>query len=109
MRVIQSMNKTPVARLRTTPTPSAPLPALLVLLARPLAAASSALLGRGFRIFWRRTSAERKMILKSRWTKRLALTGVVMSGCIAYGYVSHTHVCPHTGRKKFVALSKEQV
>ena len=109
LRVVQNLRTIPVAQLRTTPHHSVPLPALLVLLAKPLAAASAALLGRSFRLAWARTSAESKMAFKSKWTGRFWLTGVVMSGCAWYGYTSHVQVCPHTGRRKFMALSEEQV
>ena len=83
----------PTVNFRTSPVHSVPLPAFLVLLAKPLAAASAALLGRSFRIIWARVSPER----------------VLMSGCASYGYLSHIQVCPYTGRRKFVALSKNQV
>ena len=109
LKVIPNLRTIPAVQLRTTPHQSAPPPAILVLLAKPLAAASAALLGRSFRIAWSRTSSEKKRAFKSKWTNRLCLTGVVMSGCALYGYTSHVQVCPYTGRRKFVALSTEQV
>jgi hypothetical protein len=109
LKVIPNLRIIPAVQLKTTPHQSAPLPALLVLLAKPLSAASAALLGRSFRIAWSRTSSEKKRVFKSKWRKRFCLTGVLMSGCAWYGYSSHVLVCPHTGRRKFVALSSEQV
>ena len=49
------------------------------------------------------------MKLKQKWTKRVGILGAVMAGCAGYGYASHLVVCPYTGRRKFVALSQEQV
>ena len=110
--ILKSIPRTtsiPLSMLRTTPKISAPLPAFLVVLAKPLAMASAALIGRGFRIGWGRISTEKKIKLKQKWTKMLAISGGVMSGCVVYGYASHVVVCPYTGRRKFVALSQEQV
>ena len=109
LRVTGKTKLLPTVNYRTTPAHSAPLPAFLVLLAKPLAAASAALLGRSFRMVWARVSPERKRALRSKWTKPICVTGVLMSGCASYGYFSHIQVCPYTGRRKFVALSKEQV
>ena len=91
-----------MAALRTSPPHTAPL---LVLLTRPLAAFSAALLGKSARLVWGRISPERRAVI----ARRLFLSGVAVGGCLGFGYYTHLQVCPYTGRTKFVALTQDQV
>jgi hypothetical protein len=65
-----------------------------------------------FRIWWTRIGEERreayrKRIRSHRW--QLAGFGASLTAFSAYAYESHVVVCPYTGRRKFVALTPEQM
>eukprot|EP00092_Neocalanus_flemingeri_P009821 GFUD01010583.1.p1 GENE.GFUD01010583.1~~GFUD01010583.1.p1 ORF type:complete len:457 (-),score=103.11 GFUD01010583.1:147-1517(-) len=109
LKVTPCPTTSPLSKIRTSPVHSVPFPPFLVIFAKPLAMVSATVIGRGARFAWGRIAAAKKTELKKKWTKWLWITGGVMGGCVGWGYASHVKECPYTGRRKFVALSTEQI
>merc|ERR1712203_643240 len=76
--------------------PCLALPPLIFTLSKPLARVTAAIAGKAARAWWRRLPLERRARLRQEAKKH-------------QGNVSHVLECPVTGRKRFVALSPDQV
>jgi len=92
--------------------PRAALPPILITMAKPMARVMSVLLGKVARNWWRKLPSDRKVIFRDlaqkHRTKFGVACGVGVAGAWA-AYDSHVLECPVTGRKRFVALTPDQM
>lgn len=88
------------------------LPPVIIIILRPLSKVAAILFGRAFRKWWRALPPDRKRDLILRLKKnRIALlaSGALVSTGVVWYYYSHLEKDPITGRRKFIAINKEQL
>lgn len=93
-------------------SPQMRLHPILYALVKPLSRVASILAGRAARIWWKRIGSERREAIRKRIQQNkhvLVGAGAGLTVFALYAYESHVVVCPYTGRKKFVALTPQQM
>ncbi|GFO03230.1 metalloendopeptidase oma1, mitochondrial [Plakobranchus ocellatus] len=89
-----------------------PVPPVLLILLKPIAKFSAVLTGRGIRKWFQALSPnERKKVLtklRRYWYIPAGLVSILSASGVVY-YVSHLEDTPVTGRRRFVALTHEQI
>jgi len=88
------------------------LPPILFTLAKPLSRIVAIIVGKGARVWWRKLPADKRMLFKETaiiHKKKFIFAGGTLISGFAYGYESHIEECGVTGRKRFVALTQDQV
>ena len=98
------------ALFRTSPQRS--LHPILYALVKPLSRLASVLAGRAARVWWKRIGSERREAIRKRVQQNkyvLVSAGASLTVFGLYAYESHVVTCPYTGRKKFVALTPQQM
>ena len=70
------------------------------------------IVGRRTRKWWQKLPEEQKDRFRAKREnhgKILGFSSVILTAFVAFGYQSHLEECQLTGRKKFIALKKNQV
>jgi len=101
-----------VCRRISTAAPREAPPALLVTLAKPLARVVAVVVGKGIRSWWSKLPGDRRVLVKDvlrKHRKKFLGLGLMSSGGAALAYESHLQECQVTGRKRFVALTPDQM
>lgn len=94
----------------TTPRPA--LPPLLVLMSKPLVRVVAVVAGKGARMWWARLPKDRRQQLRDKVTshrRKIVLAGCAGTGGLVAAYESHVQECGVTGRRRFVALTPDQM
>lgn len=113
-RLLQSVQRTPPIPARTfhSTTPKRAFPPLLMTLMKPVARVLAVVVGRGARIWWQRLPKNHKFQARLAFLqhrKKVYGAGIGFCAALYYLYESHVEACPVTGRRRFVALTPEQV
>lgn len=88
------------------------IPPLLLTLVKPVARVLAVVVGRGARAWWKRLPKDHQFRLRlslQQHRKKVYAGGIGFAATLYYGYESHIEECPVTGRRRFVALTPEQV
>ena len=89
-----------------------PVPPIVITLMKPMSRILAVIIGRRFRRWWKNLPEDRKQAYKYKTREngeKIGGFGMFLLGLIFYAYEIHLETCPITGRKKFVALKKNQV
>jgi len=92
--------------------PRKALPPALFTLAKPLSRIIAVIVGRSARTWWRKLPGDKKLLFREAvetHKKKFIFGGASLLGGFGYVYESHIQICEVTGRKRFVALTPEQV
>ena len=89
-----------------------PVPPIVITLIKPMSRILAVIIGRRFRRWWKNLPENKKEEFKHKTRENgemIGGVGMFLLGLIFYAYEIHLETCPITGRKKFVALRKNQV
>ena len=84
----------------------------LIALFKPASRILAMIVGRRARKWWQKLPEEQKDRFRAKREnhgKILGFSSVILTAFVAFGYQSHLEECQLTGRKKFIALKKNQV
>lgn len=88
------------------------VPPVLFTLAKPLSRVLAVVVGRASRKWWARLPKDKQTFFKQlavQHNRKLIGSGCILIGGLAYSYESHIQECPVTHRRRFVALTPDQV
>jgi len=88
------------------------LPPVLFTLAKPLSRVVAVVFGRVARKWWATLPKDKQAIFKNlarTHRRKIIGSGCVLIGGLAYSYETHIQECPVTHRRRFVALTPDQV
>ena len=81
----------------------------LILITKPLARVSAALIGRKLRKWWKNLPEDEKIEYKQNYRGKLWAILASLFCIVSTGFWSHVVECPITGRRKFLPLTEKQM
>ena len=107
-QILKNSLKTSHINLISTSQPKKIWP-YLILITKPIARVSAAIVGRKFRKWWKNLPEDEKIRYKQNYRGKIWVILASLFCIGSAGFWSHVVECPLTGRKKFLPLTEKQM